>query len=279
MKTILKPFLLTAIIIVTFSCKKEKKEAVPGTTKTHAVPVHITSETVHYKVDTTELKGYLAYDESDSLKRPGIIIVHEWWGHNEYVRERADMLAKLGYTAFALDMYGDGKLAQHPDDAKKFVQSVMSDINVAKTRFEAGMEILKHHKSVDSTKIGAIGYCFGGSVVLVMANMGEDLDAVAVFHGGLIPPTPTKNIKGKILVCNGADDPFIPAEAVETFKRQMDSVGADYTYISYPGTKHSFTSKIADSLGKKFNLPLEYNPDADAKSWKELQSFLSEAFN
>ncbi|MBC9794875.1 dienelactone hydrolase family protein [Sinomicrobium weinanense] len=279
MKTSIKHLALLLLALIVGSCKNTKKTDPSGTEEPKAVEtVDIKREEINYKADTTNLKGYVAYDAGTDKKRPGILIVHEWWGHNDFVRKRADMLAKLGYTALALDMYGQGKQAHHPEDAGKFVQKVMSDMDVASGRFEAANKILKNHPTVDSTKIAAIGYCFGGSVVLVMANMGMDLDAVAVFHGGLMPPQPTKNIKGRLLLCNGEDDPYISKETVSAFKKKMDSVGADYKYISYPGAVHAFTNKTADSLGKKFDLPLAYNKNADEQSWQELQTLLTETF-
>lgn len=240
---------------------------------------NIVGKELMYTNDSTTMKGYIAYDDNATEKRPGILVVHEWWGHNEYSRERADMLAELGYTALALDMYGDGKQAEHPDDAGKFSGMVMSNMPAAKGRFIAAMNELKNHHSVDSDKIAAIGYCFGGSVVLTMANAGMDLGAVAAFHSGVaLPIAPNEELKAKVLVCNGADDPFVSTESVDAFKAQMDSIGADYKYISYEGAKHSFTSKGADTNGEKFGLPLEYNAEADQKSWQELQNLLKEVF-
>lgn len=241
--------------------------------------VNIKGETVTYNSPTTEMRGYIAYDEAKTGKRPGVIVVHEWWGHNEYTRERADMLAELGYVALAVDMYGEGKQAAHPEDAGKFSGMVMSNIDEAKARFDAALETLKSNPMVDQEQIAAIGYCFGGSVVLSMANAGYDLDAVAAFHAGVqLPVPPSEDIKAKVLVANGADDPFVSPESVETFKAGMDEVGADYTYIDYPGAIHAFTSKGADALGEKFELPLKYNAEADSASWQEMQKLFNNVF-
>lgn len=241
--------------------------------------VNIVGETVDYQSPTTELKGYIAYNESQEGKRPGVIVVHEWWGHNDYTRERADMLAELGFVALAVDMYGDGKQAEHPDDAGKFAGMVMSNLDEAKARFDAALETLKANPNVDQNKIAAIGYCFGGSVVLSMANAGYDLDAVAAFHSGVqLPIPPTENIKAEILVAQGADDPFVSAESVVAYKEAMDQVGASYTYIEYPEAVHGFTSKGADALGEKFSLPLKYQKEADEASWQELQQLFEKAF-
>lgn len=259
------------------SCKSEKKEA---NDKAPAIEeMNLVGEEVTYATDSTTMKGYLAYDKTQSGKRPGILVVHEWWGHNDYTRERARMLADLGYTALAVDMYGDGKQARHPDDAGKFSGMVMRNIDEARARFKAALHLLKSQSTVDSTKIAAIGYCFGGSVVLTMANAGENLDAVAAFHSGVqLPIMPSKDIKARILVCNGAADPFVSEESVVAFKKAMEESGAEYEYIAYEGAKHAFTSKEADSLGMKFNLPLEYQEKADKASWEALQKLLNESF-
>lgn len=271
--------LLFAGVCCLASCKNKTASAEKSEEAPKALAVHVKGAEVSYATDSTNLQGYIAYDANAQGKRPGILIVHEWWGHNDYVRRRADMLAELGYTALAVDMYGDGKQANHPDDAGKFAMSVMSNLPEATARFEAAMELLQSHSSVDTEKIGAIGYCFGGSVVLTMANSGADLDAVAAFHSGVaIPVMPSDKLRAKVLVCNGADDPFISPESVDAFKKAMDSVGATYEYIAYPGVKHSFTSKEADANGAKFELPLAYDADADEKSWASLQQLLSETF-
>lgn len=270
-------FTLLSILTIAMSCKdtKVKKEVEVEV----EVEIDIVGEKVSYATDSTQLNGYLAYDKNTTGKRPGILIVHEWWGHNEYVRERADMLAELGYTALAVDMYGDGKQANHPDDAGKFAMSIMGNLPVAEERFKAAKELLGKHETVFDGDIAAIGYCFGGSVVLTMANSGMDLDAVAAFHSGVaLPVMPNDRLKAQVLVCNGAADPFVSEESVTTFKAQMDSIGANYKYISYPGVKHSFTSKAADANGEKFDLPLAYDAKADEKSWNSLQELLKEAF-
>ena len=277
MKTIVQ--ILVVTILLSTSCK-QKETSKPATDATQeAAIVKVKGTEVTYASDSTNLKGYIAYDENIKEKRPGILIVHEWWGHNSYVRERADMLAELGYTAIAVDMYGDGKQANHPDDAGKFAMSVMSNLPEATARFNAAMKLLQEHESVDSEKIAAIGYCFGGSVALTMANSGADLDAVAAFHSGVaLPVMPNEDLKARVLVCNGADDPFVSAESITSFKTAMDSIGAKYEYIAYPGVKHSYTSKEADANGEKFKLPLAYNEDANQKSWESLQQLLKEVF-
>lgn len=275
----LTTFLLCTFLICVASCKHKTDKKDTEAQMTEELPVKIKGEEVTYASDSTNLKGYLAFDENKQGKRPGVLIIHEWWGHNDYVRERADMLAELGYTAIAVDMYGDGKQANHPDDAGKFAMSVMTNLPEATARFNAALELLKQQESVDSDKIAAIGYCFGGSVALTMANSGMDLDGVAAFHSGVrLPVMPNSDLKAKVLVCNGAADPFISPESVEAFKSAMDSINADYQYISYADVKHAFTNKGADTNGEKFGLPLEYNAEADAKSWDSLQQFFQELF-
>ena len=235
---------------------------------------------VEYSASGVTMKGYLAYDDSIRGKRPGVLVVHEWWGLNDYARMRARMLAELGYTALALDMYGEGKQAMHPDDAGKFSSGLMKNFDVAKTRFMAALEYLKKQPAVDPANIAAIGYCFGGGIVLNMARQGVDLKGVASFHGSLTPVKPAEPgmVKAKILVLHGADDKFITPEQIEAFKQEMKAAGADFRFISYPGAIHSFTNPDADTYGKKYNLPLGYNADADRKSWEELKQFLRGIF-
>lgn len=240
----------------------------------------VVGQSVEYKSQGVTFKGYLAYDENLVGRRPGVLVVHEWWGLNEYARKRAQMLAELGYTALAVDMYGDGKTAMHPDDAGKFSSELMKNFDVAKARFLAAMDILKQQPTVDQTKIAAIGYCFGGGVVLNMARQGADVKGVASFHGSLnaVKPAQPGIVKAKVLVLHGADDTFIKSEQIDAFKKEMSDAKVDYQFISYPGAVHSFTSPEADALGKKFNMPIAYNADADKKSWDELKMFLKRIF-
>ena len=236
---------------------------------------------VSYQSGDTILKGYLAYDDAVQGKRPGVLVVHEWWGQNAYARHRADLLAELGYTALAVDMYGEGKTAEHPDQAGKFAGAVRQNLPLMKSRFLAAREFLNGQPTVDPKRNAAIGYCFGGSVVLEMAIEGVDIDGVASFHGslgGLSTPAPGA-VKARVLVANGADDPFVTAEQIAAFKAMMDAAGADYTFINYPGAQHSFTNPGADQLGKQFNLPLAYNATADSKSWQALEQFLNNVFS
>ena len=240
----------------------------------------IEGKQVEYTAGGVILKGYLAYDENVKGKRPGVLVVHEWWGHNEYARQRARMLAELGYTALAVDMFGAGKQAMHPDEAGKFAGEVMKNFDTGKARFLAAEDFLKKQPSVDPTKIAAIGYCFGDGVVLNMARQGADLKGVASFHGSLavVKPAQPGSVKAKLRVYNGADDKFTTPESIAAFKKEMTDAKVDFQFIDYPGAVHSFTNPEATELGKKFNLPMAYNADADKKSWEDMKGFFADIF-
>jgi dienelactone hydrolase len=224
------------------------------------------------------LKGYLAYDSASDAKRPGVLVVHEWWGHNDYARERARMLAGLGYLALAVDMYGDGKTADHPKDAKAFATGVGAS---AQPRFEAAMAVLEAHPLFESGEIAALGYCFGGSQVLNMARKGLPLKGVVSYHGSLATKQPAAAGKfmAKVAVFTGEADPMIPSEQVAAFRSEMDNAGVDYSVVSYPGVKHSFTNPEADSFAARFDMPLAYDADADKDSWAKTETFLAELFD
>lgn len=241
----------------------------------------LVEQAVEYISDGKIMKGFFVYDRSIEGKRPGVLVVHEWWGINSYARERARMLAKLGYTALAIDMYGDGKQADHPDDAGKFAMAIFNDLKTGEDRFLAAYNFLKDQETADPNNIAAIGYCFGGGIVLHMARIGTDLKAVASFHGGIQAITPAEKgkVKAFILVCNGADDPFVTQEQIDAFRNEMDSAKVKYEFINYAGAKHSFTNPGADSMGIKFNLPLAYNKKADEESWQEMQKLFSDVFS
>ena len=236
---------------------------------------------VSYSANGTTLKGYIAYDDAVKGKRPGVLVIHEWWGHNEYARKRARMLAEHGYTALAVDMYGDGKQAHHPDDAQKFSSEVSKNAVLAKARFDAAYSLISNESTVDANNIGAIGYCFGGTVALNMARIGEPLKVVVSFHGGLGTDTPAEagKVKAHIASFTGEDDPFIPATQVAAFRQEMDKAGTKYKVVTYPGAKHAFTNPEADKFGQEFKLPLAYNAAADKASWNEGLAFMANAFN
>lgn len=237
----------------------------------------IVTEEVTYKVGELNMNGLLAYNTEAEGERPGVLVVHEWWGMNEYAQNRAKELAKLGYVALAIDMYGDGKTAGHPKDAGAFSKAVMKDIENARARFEAGLALLKARPRVDADKVAAIGYCFGGGIVLNMARMGVELDGVVSFHGMLKPAVQAKpgEVKASVMVAHGAEDSFVPAEDVEAFKKEMTDAGVDLTFHTYEGAKHSFTNPEADEAAKKFEIPVAYDKAADEKSWQDMQQFFA----
>ncbi len=239
----------------------------------------VKTEEISYKIDDVTYTGYLAYDD-DEGKQPGVLVVHEWWGHNEYARKRAEQLAEEGYTAFALDMYGDGKLAEHPKDANTFMTEVLENIEVAEKRFDKAYDILKNSKYTQKDNISALGYCFGGAVVLHMARAGKDLDGVVSYHGSLGSAMGDKpsNIKAKVRVFTGQKDPMIPAEQVANFTTEMFNAGADFNVQVYPGVQHSFTNKGATKVGAKFELPLAYDEYADKDSWHQTMEFFDELY-
>ncbi len=238
----------------------------------------VLGKSVEYRANGTVLKGWLTWNDSYKGRRPAVLVVHEWWGHNDYARRRARMLAELGYVALAVDMYGDGKQAAHPDDAGKFAAEVASNRPLAKARFEAAMKVLRNNPHVDAQRLAAIGYCFGGSVVLNMAREGEPLRGVASFHGGLSTDTPAQpgKVRAQVISFTGAEDKMIPAAQVAAFEMEMQNAGVNYRAVVYPGALHSFTNPEADEYARRFNLPLAYDAAADQDSWAQLQQFLAE---
>lgn len=241
----------------------------------------IQEEAVTYKAGDTVMKGFIVYDDAVKAKRPGMIVVHEWWGITKHIRDEARRYAGEGYTAMVVDMYGDAKTADNPTDAGALSGAVRKNPAAMIARFDAAKELLSHHASVDASRIGAAGYCFGGSVVLDMARAGSDLKGVAAFHAGLPPadaPAAAGKVKAKLLVQNGAADPFIKPESIDAFKKEMAAANVDYRYISYPGAVHAFTNPEATEKGKQFNLPLAYQAEADKQSKAEATKFFSSAF-
>jgi dienelactone hydrolase len=234
------------------------------------------TETVVYKQGDTELRGYIAYDQGSGEKRPGVLVVHEWWGLNDFAREVAEKLAGLGYVALAVDMYGEGKSTEHPQQAGEWAAWIRNNQDVAAARFDAGYRLLADHELTKEGEIAAIGYCFGGSVVLTMAMNGADLDGVVSFHGGLpTEPAGVDRIKAKMLICHGGADPTMSKEQIQTFLANLEAVGADYEFIIYGGAKHSFTNKGADARG----IPaLAYNAEAARRSWNAMLTFFNEIF-
>ncbi|MHC5021703.1 MAG: dienelactone hydrolase family protein [Planctomycetota bacterium] len=240
----------------------------------------IRSEDVSYEAGGVTLKGHLVYDAARTGPRPGVLVVHEWWGQNDYARMRARKLAELGYTALAVDMYGDGKTADNPKDAGALAGGVFGDIAAAKGRFEAARALLAGRADTDGGKIAAIGYCFGGGVILHMARMGVPLSGAASFHGSLGTKTPAARgaITYPLLICHGDADPLVPAEQVAGFKKEMAEAGATIEFHAYAGATHAFSNPAATEVGKKFGIPVAYDEAADTQSWAELLKFLERVF-
>ncbi|MDP1623456.1 MAG: dienelactone hydrolase family protein [Bacteroidales bacterium] len=244
-----------------------------------SLPPAIKEEIVTYKAGDITLNGFVAWDENIKGKRPVVLVVHEWWGLNDYAKMRARKLAELGYFAMAVDMYGNGKTAADPKQAQEFASPFYQDPGLAKMRLDAAIKKVKEYPQADPGMIAAIGYCFGGSVVLNSAKLGADLVGVVSFHGGLAgTPADKKLLKAEILVCHGGNDKFVSQEDVDTFKQQLDSIGAEYTFNTYPNATHAFTNPDATKTGKEFNMPIEYNAEADRDSWNDMKDFLRRIF-
>lgn len=238
----------------------------------------IQTREIELKLGGTVLKGFIAWDDALTERRPGVLVVHEWWGHNEHARAQARRLAEAGYVGFALDLYGGGKVAAHPADAEKFMTEAVKDPAAIRARFDAALAALKADSHVDATRIAAIGYCFGGGVVLDMARTGHpDLDAVVTFHGVLATQTPAQKgaLHARVLVLHGADDPMAPAADVEALRKELDAAGATYAIVTYPGAKHAFTNPKADSHGLA---ALSYNADTDKRSWAAMLGLLKDVW-
>jgi dienelactone hydrolase len=235
------------------------------------------TEAVTYKHGDVVLEGYLAYDDAFTGKRPGVLVVHEWTGHNPYVRKRAEQLAALGYVAFALDMYGKGVMAKDRDDARAKSDVFKKDRALMRRRATAGLDVLRKQTNVDPRQIAAMGYCFGGTVSLELARGGADLVGVVSFHGDLATPTPgdAKNIKGKVLALHGADDPFVPPAVVTAFEEEMRKGGVNWELVKYGGAVHSFTNPDAGTDNSK---GAAYNRQADQRSWQAMKDFFVEVF-
>jgi dienelactone hydrolase len=240
----------------------------------------IKEENISFKVDTLTLKGFVAYDENVKGKRPAVLVVHEWWGLNDYPKMRARKLAELGYIAMAVDLFGNGKIAANPKEAMELTGPFYTNPQLGESRLQVAIDKIKEYPQTDKNNVAAIGHCFGGAIVLNAAKMGADLKGVVSFHGGLSTAIPVnKNtLKAKILICYGAADKFISQKDADAFTHQLDSLGAKYTFKSYPNATHAFTNPAATENGKKFNMPTEYNPEADKNSWNDMKMFFDDLF-
>jgi dienelactone hydrolase len=266
---------IAAATITSCTDQPAKETREPGVTR----QPFIKEMDISYAGDSTTMNGFVAYDTSLDTKRPAILIIPEWWGLNDYPKMRARELAKLGYVAMAMDMYGNGLTTDSPATANQLIIPFYSNPQKAKARIDAALVALKSYMQTDTSKIAAIGYCFGGAMVLNAARLGEDLKGVVSFHGNLVGTPANKDLlKAKILVCHGDADPFVKKEEVDKFKKQMDSIHADYTFKAYPGAVHAFTNPKATEVGKKWNIPIAYNAAADSASWNDMKAFFDKIF-
>lgn len=241
--------------------------------ETASIAKKIKEEHINYTIDGKNFKGFVYFDENQQGKRPGIIVVHEWWGLNDYSKSRARQLAELGYISMAVDVFADGKTAEDPTTAQKLASPFYNDPLLTRKFIDPAIDLLKTYPQTEETKIGALGFCFGGYVVLNAALLGADLQAVVTFHGGLNGIEPKKGmVKAKILVCHGAEDEFENPN-VEEFKNRMDKAHIDYDFKVYPGASHAFSNPNATEKGKKHNMPIKYNEAAAKASWKDMKAF------
>ncbi len=271
----------TALVLSTTACNSaEEKKVTETTADTTSTPaMMIKEEAVTYKAGSVTMNGFVAYDSANGARRPVVLVVHEWWGLNEYTKSRARQLAELGYLAMAVDMYGNGQQAENPELAGKMATPFYADPAMAKSRFDAALAYVKTLPTADTSQVAAIGYCFGGTQVLNMAKLGSPLKGVVSFHGGLAGVPADKNLlKAAVLICHGEADSFVPAAEVAQFKKQMDSIGADYSFKGYANATHAFTNPAASETGKKFKMPIEYNATADSASWNDMKAFFGKIF-
>lgn len=264
-----------SMLVLLGACNNSSNMEKSGNT---AQPV-VKEEAVSYMSDSTTMNSFIAYDSAITKKRPVVLVLPEWWGLTDYTKSRAKQLAELGYLAMAVDMYGAGKTADNPALASEMATPFYNDPAFAKSRFDAALAKIKTNPLADTNQVAAIGYCFGGGMVLNMARLGENLSGVVSFHGTLVGVPANKSLlKAPILVCHGEDDQFVKPEEVALFKKQMDSISAFYTFRSYPGATHAFTNPNATAMGKKFSMPIAYNAAADSASWIEMKTFFGKIF-
>ena len=237
----------------------------------------IKSKSVEYKEGTTILEGFAVFDDAIQGKRPGVLVVHQWKGLGDYEKKRAEMLARLGYNVFAVDIYGKGVRPNNPTDAATEAAKYKENRRLLRARVTAGLEMLKKHELTDPTKIAALGYCFGGTTALELARSGADIAGVVSFHGALSTPNAAdaRRIKCKVLALHGADDPFVPLKEVEAFQEEMRQGGVDWQFAAYGGAVHSFTDW---SAGKDNSKGAAYNEKADKRSWEAMKQFFTELF-
>ncbi len=272
-KIAIKLLFVVALFSGVVACNNETEKT------TEAKEPVLKEESITYTGDGVTMNGFVVYDETKEGTRPAILVVPEWWGLNDYGMMRARELAKLGYIAMAIDMYGNGKTADNPDSAGAFAMPFYQNPQMAKTRLEAAIAKIKTYTQADTANVAAVGYCFGGGMLLNSARLGIDLKGVVSFHGSLVGTAANKELlKSKILVCHGAADSFVPPAEVAKFKTQMDSIGASYIFKEYANATHAFTNPSATAIAEKFKMPIKYDAAADSASWKDMKEFFTSLF-
>ena len=267
---------LLLVLSGAIACKKTPENTDAKYTKN--LQKEITTEDLTYSENGKTFKSFLAFDKNKPGKLPVVFIIPEWWGMNDYVKNRAKQLADSGYMAIAVDMYGEGKMVDNPDDAGKLAKPFYGNADLAKQSFEAVLKQIEKNEKADTGKMAAIGYCFGGAMALNMARINEPLKGAISFHGNLMTGVKPLSNKVSVLVLNGEDDTFVSKDEIASFKKQMDSAGVQYKFVNYPGAIHSFTNPDATAVGKKYQLKVAYNEAADKASWEEMITFFNKIF-
>ncbi len=279
MKKSIQLLLFTAMLFSFTACSNNSSSQKKDSMATSSATPVIKEEGVSYPAGNLSMNGFVAYDSASAAKRPVILVIPEWWGLTDYAKSRAKQLAELGYFAMAVDMYGNGAIADDPGTAQKLAGPFYANPQMGKDRIDAALAKIKNYPQADTNNIAAIGYCFGGAQVLNAARLGENFKGVVSFHGNLVGVPADKNLlKAKVLVCHGEADKFVTKEEVAKFKKQMDSIGAVYTFKSYANATHAFTNPGATEKGKQFNMPIEYNAAADKASWNDMKDFFGQIF-
>ncbi|WHF50314.1 dienelactone hydrolase family protein [Chryseobacterium gotjawalense] len=275
---ILKISAVIVLLLFIFSCKEKKDDVRNGLNSVKSTTGKMTTEEVTYDIDGKSYQSFVAYLGDANEVRPVVMVLPEWWGLTDYVKNRAKQLAELGYFAMVVDYYGDGKTVDNPEEAAKLSGEFYKIPIDAKLKFDKAKAQLLKFPNANYDKIGVIGYCFGGAQALNMARLEDELKGAVSFHGNLMTGIKPKNHDVKILVLNGASDTYVPAKEIAAFKKQMDSAKIDYQFIDYPNAIHSFTNPASTAIGQKFNLKVAYNKEADEKSWEAMKTFLAKIF-
>ncbi|WP_055411223.1 dienelactone hydrolase family protein [Nonlabens sp. YIK11] len=235
---------------------------------------------IPYEYKDQKYVGYLSLPDDAVAPKPGVMVCPEFWGMTDYIKWRADEYAALGYAALVVDFYGNGMVAKDAEEATKLSEKVKKDPDHAVALFQAAMDAFHRESIVDAGNTAAVGYCFGGAMALSMANAGLPLKAVMAFHSKVeLPIMPNEKLAAKIVVANGADDPFVSEESIEAWTNAMDAIDVNYEYVTYPEVKHAYTNKNANAKAEKYDLPLDYDAEADKDSWNRVQDLLAEVFS